>query len=150
MPRWLETVLGLVAAALVGFFSTKLPDWLRFRRKDKVDVQKVQQDIKLDQVEAANSIVKSASDYTNLVMANLDKTEKRLEVLAEENRKKDLIIESLRGHISDVNRELKEVGEKLHNTKNKMQELLDELAECLKVKDCASSLQKIRDKFGLK
>ncbi len=78
MTTWeIVKLLGVgTIMAVLGWLGKKY-DWLRLRPKEAIDIKKVEQEIKSDQVEDANNIVKTASEFTASVMAQLDRAEKK-------------------------------------------------------------------------
>jgi len=125
--EWYKAIGSGVIMATLGWFS-KQYNWFRQRPKDAIDVKKVEQEIKSDSV-------KTAIEVTNLMLTRLTQAEQRLTDIQDENDKLRVVIASLKGVISD--------------TKSQMQDLVNDLANSLKVQDHDSALKEIRKKYGL-
>lgn len=173
LQDWFKIIGISGGAAIVGFFA-KQYNWLRQRPKVAIDVEKVKSDIRIDeqkiktdQVEVANSIVKTASDFTSQVMAQLDKTEKKVEAAQKDNimLKEEITAQKVRNDIRE--REANEIIERLEKmnekqaielaaereivAKNKalMTNLMVDLSECLNCDDCRVALKLIRTKYAV-
>jgi len=128
MPEWLRLLIGSAfGVALIGLIG-QLMGFKFAKPKQTIDVKKVEQEIKSDSV-------KTAIEVTNLMLTRLTQAEQRLTDIQDENDKLRGVITSLRGVLSD--------------TKQQMQDLVNDLANSLKVQDHDSALNEIRKKYGL-
>lgn len=127
MLEWWK-IIGVAGISLIVGWIAKAFNWFRERPKAAIDVKKVEQEIKSDQVS-------TAIEVTNLMLTRLSQAEARLTDVQDENDKLRVVISSLRGLMED--------------TKNEIKELLDDLGECLKINNCDEALEHLRVKHGL-
>ncbi len=113
--------------ATLGWLS-KQYNWFRKRPKEAIDVKKVEQEIKSDQVT-------TAIEVTNLMLTRLAQAEVRVTNVQNENDKLRVVIVELRSELADI--------------KQQSKDLVDDLTECLQNADCEERLKKLKEKYGI-
>lgn len=145
--------VGLTGIGGLVVWLGKKYDWLR---KRPIEIKKVEQEIQSGQIDDANSIVKTASEFTASVMAQLDRAEKKMENFEKVNQLQMGRIEEHRLESEEQSRvnfkqsvEIEALKATIIRGKEQIHNLLEDLAECLQIGDCKTSLKKIRERYGL-
>ncbi len=128
-----ETILQMLLAgglftALAGFFAKQM-DWIRFRKKDSVEVGKVEAETELIRANAAEKVSDTALQLLSNVAVQLDKANMVIDKKEKENERLHEIIVTLKDDFErdfqklrdDFNKRINELEQELEKSRQELE-----------------------------